>query len=138
MQTTDLSNEWVILQNQFDSYEKYSLIIKLAAISTVALAYFLHHVHLFMFLLILVFWLQDAIWKTFQSRIETRLLQLENYLSAEQNLERGDTKAYQFNSLWMENRPGTAGLIKDYFSQAKRPTVAFPYAVLLVGAFFVG
>jgi hypothetical protein len=37
--TTDyLSLEWQTLQNQFDSYEKYSLIIKLAAIFTTALA----------------------------------------------------------------------------------------------------
>ena len=31
MTQADLSNEWMLLQNQYDSYEKYSLVIKLLA-----------------------------------------------------------------------------------------------------------
>jgi len=33
---------------------------------------------------------------------------------------------------WQARRPGTAGLIKEYLAQSLRPTVAFPYPVLLV------
>lgn len=129
MQTSDLANEWSLLQNQFDSYEKYSLLIKLVSIGILSFAYFTHHLQVF--ILLLVLWLQDAIWKTFQSRIEDRLLQLESYLSGDQSLERTDGKAYQFNSLYVKSRQGTLALIKEYFRQAIRPTVAYPHVVLL-------
>ena len=132
MQTSDLANEWSLLQNQFDSYEKYSLLIKLVSIVIVAISYLTHHLHFFVFVLLLVLWFQDAIWKTFQARIGTRLLQLEESLSGEQSLERTDGKAYQFNSLYEKNRPDTLGLIKEYFCQAIRPTVAYPHVALLL------
>jgi hypothetical protein len=132
MQTSDLASEWSLLQNQFDSYEKYSLFIKLVSIGIVSFAYFTHHIHFFIFILLMVLWLQDAIWKTFQSRIEVRLLQLEDYLSGDQSLERADGKAYQFNSLYLKGRPGTLALINEYFRQAIRPTIAYPHAVLLL------
>lgn len=132
MQTSDLANEWSLLQNQFDSYEKYSLLIKLVSIVILAIAYLTHHLHFFVFILLLVLWFQDAIWKTFQARIETRLLQLEENLSGEQSLERTDGKAYQFNSSYIKHRPDTLGLIKEYFCQAIRPTIAYPHVVLLL------
>ncbi|MDX2463707.1 MAG: hypothetical protein QNK31_04285 [Porticoccus sp.] len=132
MQTSDLANEWSLLQNQLDSYEKYSLLIKLTSIGVLSFAYFTHHLQFFVFILLLVLWVQDAIWKTFQSRIETRLLQLEGYLSGDQSLERTDGKAYQFNSLYIKSRPGTLALMKEYFRQAIRPTVAYPHAALLL------
>lgn len=132
MQTSDLANEWSLLQNQFDSYEKYSLLIKLTSIVILFIAYCTHHLDIFVFILLLVLWLQDAIWKTFQVRIENRLLQLEESLSGEQSLERADEKAYQFNSQYIKHRRGTLGLIKEYFCQAIRPTVAYPHVLLLL------
>lgn len=132
MQTSDLASEWSLLQNQFDSYEKYSLIIKLFSVFILSVAYFTHHLSGFIFLLLLVLWLQDAIWKTFQSRIEIRLLQLEGYLSGDQSLDRTDGKAYQFNREYIEARQGVTGLMNEYFRQAIRPTVAYPYIVLLL------
>lgn len=132
MQTSDLASEWSLLQNQFDSYEKYSLIIKLFSIFILSVAYFTHHLNFFIFSLLLVLWLQDAIWKTFQSRIEIRLLQLEQHLSGDQSLDRTEGKAYQFNSQYIEARLGVAGLMNEYFRQAIRPTVAYPYVVLLL------
>lgn len=132
MQTSDLASEWSLLQNQFDSYEKYSLIIKLFSIFILSVAYFTHHLNGFIFLLLLILWLQDAIWKTFQSRIEIRLLQLEGYLSGDQSLDRTDGKAYQFNREYIEARQGVTGLMNEYLRQAIRPTVAYPYIVLLL------
>ena len=132
MQTSDLANEWSLLQNQFDSYEKYSLLIKLTSIVILFIAYCTHHLDFFVFILLLVLWLQDAIWKTFQARIENRLLQLEENLSGEQSLERADGKAYQFNSAYIKNRPDNLGLIKEYFYQAIRPTIAYPHVILLL------
>ena len=135
MQNTDLKNEWAILQNQFDSYEKYSLIIKLVAIIILAVSGILYHANAIVFFLLLVLWFQDAIWKTFQSRIEVRLLQLERGLSNGDGIESTedqDINPYQYNSLYVKNRPKNSELIKEYLTQAVRPTVAFPHVVLLV------
>jgi hypothetical protein len=40
MNVSNLENEWSVLQNQFDDYEKYSLIIKLVNIGLLSAAYF--------------------------------------------------------------------------------------------------
>ncbi len=132
MTTSLLASEWSLLQNQFDSYEKYSLLIKLSSIGILSAAYFSNHLSVFvLLLLLLILWLQDAIWKTFQARIDARLLQLENYLSNEHSLESRDGIAFQFNSLYAQNRPGSVGLLKEYLRQSLRPTVAFPHIVLI-------
>lgn len=131
MTTSHLASEWSLLQKQFDSYEKYSLLIKLSSIGVLATAYFTNHLSVFVLLLLLILWLQDAIWKTFQARIDARLLQLEDYLSNEHSLENRDGLAFQFNSLYAQNRPGSVGLLKEYLSQSLRPTVAFPHILLI-------
>jgi hypothetical protein len=132
MQKSDLANEWSLLQNQFDSYEKLSLLIKLVSVALLAVAYFSGNLTVFVLFLLLILWLQDAIWKTFQSRIDTRLMQLEGYLSIDQTLETDGSKAYQFNSLYLQDRPSTVGLINEYLRQALRPTIAFPHAMLIL------
>lgn len=132
MQQSDLANEWYLLQNQFDSYEKYSLLIKLAAIGLLCTAYFLNNLDIFILFLLLILWAQDAIWKTFQSRIESRLLQLENYISSEEQISNAEGRAYQFNSLYLLNRPSSIALVKEYLHQAIRPTIAFPHVLLLL------
>lgn len=131
MTTSNFASEWSLLQNQFDSYEKYSLLIKLSSIGILSAAYFTNHLSVFVLLLLLILWLQDAIWKTFQARIDTRLLHLEDYLSNEHDLENCDGIAFQFNSLYAQNRPGNIGLLKEYLGQSLRPTVAFPHIVLV-------
>jgi hypothetical protein len=127
LKTKEIETEWSLLQNQFDSYEKYSLIIKLANTGVLSTAYFLDKMGVFTLFLLLILWMQDAIWKTFQSRIEIRLLQLENSI-----FEASDVKVFQFNSQYLKNRPGVAGLISEYAKQALRPTVAFPHVTLVL------
>jgi len=132
MPTPHLAAEWSLLQNQFDSYEKYSLLIKLFSIGILSAAYFTDHLSIFILCLLLILWFQDAIWKTFQSRIDVRLLQLEAYLANEDNLENPAGKVFQFNSLYLKNRPSSIGLINEYLRQALRPTIAFPHLLLIV------
>ena len=85
--------EWCLLQNQFESYEKHSLYIKLSNIFLVLFAATFNVSAVLTSLLLLVLWIQDAIWKTFQSRIEPRLMKIEKGLRQE------DTDpAFQFNS----------------------------------------
>ncbi len=123
----DLKNEWSILQNQVHSYEQYSLAIKLLNIGLLSAAYISSNMSIFVLCMLLLLWIQDAIWKTYQSRIECRLLQIENCL-----LNNIDKQAYQLNSDYQKNRPGSIALVSEYLRQAIRPTVAFPHAVLIV------
>ncbi|TVO78702.1 hypothetical protein [Sedimenticola selenatireducens] len=134
MVKSDLASEWCLLQNQFDSYEKYSLLIKLVSVVVLSAVFFSNRLSVVVLFLLLILWLQDAIWKTFQSRIENRLLQLEGYLSNKQTPEDGDSRAYQFNSVYSKSRPSTIGLIHEYLHQAIRPTIAFPHVALLLMA----
>lgn len=121
--------EWRVLQNQFDSYEKHSLYIKLLSVILLLTANLSNKVSLFAILVLMILWLQDAIWKTFQSRIETRLLQLEKYI-----LEDNQESEYQFNSEFERARLTGISLIGEYVRQSIRPTVAFPHIVLILVA----
>lgn len=127
MEQQKYKSEWCLLQNQFESYEKHSLYIKLLSIlvllSFVALDIYNESV---LFTLI-VLWMQDAIWKTFQSRIEPRLLQIEQNIRE----EKPDAE-FQFNSEYQKVSNKGLALIVEYARQAMRPTVAFPHVILII------
>jgi hypothetical protein len=129
---TLLGQEWLCLQNQYDSYEKWSLVIKLTNIVLCCLLLASIDERYLVVVPVGIFWLQDAIWKTFQSRIGDRLLLVEEAIAA------GDEdKAMQFNSQWLATRPGALTLITEYLRHALKPTVAYPHAVLVVLTVFV-
>ena len=130
MPRSPFAAEWSILQTQYDSYEKCSLLIKLFAVAVLAAATFVDQRSPIPLALLLVLWLQDAIWKTFQSRIEVRLLELETHLASSETPSAHDARAFQYNRQFADNRPGIAGLLQDYLRQALRPTVAYPHLVL--------
>lgn len=130
MDIKDLKQEWHTLQSATDNFEKFSLVIKLIAISLLFVAYAVGINGSPVAMILACLWLQDAIWKTFQSRHENRLVLLEQAIAngkAEQ--------AYQFNVAFNNTRPSTFGLIKAYLVNALRPTVAFPHVVLIVLTF---
>jgi hypothetical protein len=77
-------------------------------------------------LMVCVFWLQDSIWKTFQGRFENRLLAIEAAIADNHN-EAG----CQFNQAYQQQAYHGVGLILEYLRQALRPTVMYPYIVLL-------
>lgn len=141
LQRQELIQEWQLLQQEFDSYEKYSLLIKLVAV-VLFIYCFSNDVRLWLVLFgLFVLWGQDAIWKTFQSRIEIRLLSLEAALAAIVNEQNESTNssanepsdviiAFQFNLEFAAQRGGIVNLIKEYTAQALRPTVLFPHALL--------
>lgn len=127
---TDISGlhmEWTTLQNQQDSYEKFSLLIKLSNLALISTLLFSHYNSQLLPLLSAILWLQDAIWKTFQNRISVRLLALEHAISTQDS-----EQTMQFNANWSETRPSTTGLIMEYGKQAIRPTMIFPHGVLFV------
>lgn len=126
-----LVNEWNTLQTQSDSYEKHSLYIKLLAIAiTASTALLIAKTSLYIVIILAILWLQDAIWKTFQARISDRLIKVETAL--QETNSANNLPPCQLNSEWLAKRSGFVGLIKEYLCQAVRPTIAFPY-ILLIG-----
>jgi hypothetical protein len=121
-----LGQEWVTLQNNYEQYEKVGLLIKLFAIALSALGFALALHEVVISALLLVLWLQEGIFRTYQARLGGRILRLE------QGVKMGETVAYQLHSEWLASRPGMFGLLAEYGASALRPTVAFPYAALLV------
>lgn len=138
MQANDATVEWTVLQNQFDSYEKYSLLIKITVVSLFVLCAISDLAGEIAAVVIAILWLQDAIWKTFQSRIETRLLKIEFFFANEQADESFTLKPFQLNREYLASRGGLFALCREYLGQAVRPTVAFPYAPLLLLAVGLG
>lgn len=123
--TTPLSQQWQTLHNNYESYEQYSLIIKLVSISLTVLAMTLAVNIMLLFFIIAILWLQEAIWKTYQSRLSDVIIELEKESDG----------AYPLYSQWQENRPSTVKLVNEYINSALKPTVAFPYAPLMVIVF---
>jgi len=124
--SSPLNEEWKILHQDFERYDRYSLLIKLTAVLSsliiVGLAINLWIAIIF----ILVIWLQEGIWRTVQARTAERLLALEEMIKSD-----NQKSAMQFYSNWEATRHSAAGLIKEYLLNALRPTVAYPYIVLL-------
>ena len=114
-----MKDEWLLLQKQHEHYEFAALAIKGAALALLAL-----HAP-FVILLLAVLWLQEAIIKTFQSRLGERLLRLEAML------REGTGQPMQLHTEWLASRPRGLALLGEYLRSACRPTVAFPYPVLM-------
>ena len=122
---TPLNQQWQTLHNNYESYEQYSLIIKLVTISLTVVAMTLALNMMILFFIIAILWLQEGIWKTYQSRLRDVIIKLE----------KESDNAYPLYSQWQENRPSITKLVNEYINSALKPTVAFPYAPLMVIAF---
>lgn len=124
-----LAQEWVTLQNNYERYEGGALLIKLSAVLVFAAIAGWGFGPWPGAALVLLLWLQEGIFRTFQSRLGVRLLELEKSLAGNAGDAAG---AFQLHSRWLAARGSTAGLLAEYIGSACRPTVAFPYAVLLL------
>ncbi|WP_440905289.1 hypothetical protein ACMZOO_02810 [Catenovulum sp. SX2] len=112
--------EWQTLQQAYDKYEFGSLAIKLLAVILTFVGLITNMQVCLLLAVVAILWLQDGIWKTFQSRFEVRLLQIEQ-----------NPCAPAFNTEWQKQRPGVFGLVKAYLCNSLKPTVMYPYIVLL-------
>ena len=128
-ETPALSQEWNILQNNYEQYEKSALLIKLTGIVLCTLSTVIAVHEILISTIILVLWMQEGIFRTYQSRLGERILCIERLIK--QNTSEDGT-AFQLHSTWLATRPGAVGLIAEYAKSAMRPTVAFPYVVLLL------
>ncbi len=124
---TDFQNEWAILHSDIEKYQRFSLIIKLFSILTCTLSIAFSINTFVTIFIILVLWLQDGIWVTFQQRLESRVLVIEDSIK---NLK--NNNAFQLYSEWQSNRPGSIKLLTEYTLNSLKPTVAYPYIALIV------
>lgn len=128
-QACGLAHEWAVLQHNHEQHERNSLLIKLAGVALLAASPALALSVPASVALLLVLWLQEAILRTFQARLGERILRIE------QLLREGAAQSAapcQLHSEWLASRPGLAGLLGEYGKNMLRPTVAFPYAVLVL------
>lgn len=122
-----LKDEWKLLQTQFEESEKWALIIKISAVA-LTITFFLSPLSgLALLALILVLWFMEGMWKTYQSRLAERLLVVESFI--QQGLE---SEAMKLHSDWKSSRPDNLTLVMEYVSNSLKPTVAFPYAPLIL------
>lgn len=122
MDVSPLGAEWVALQQDHERYEASALLVKLVAVVLSTLGIALSWPALAAILPLPVLWLQEGILRTSQSRLGARLLRIES----------GTSDAFRLHIEWQAGRPGVVALVAEYVRNALRPTVAFPYAALLV------
>ncbi|OUR98046.1 hypothetical protein A9Q81_12360 [Gammaproteobacteria bacterium 42_54_T18] len=128
----DLSIEWQILHSDYEKYEQYALLIKLFSVGLCLLCIALSIDSYLSLMLILTLWFQEGIWKTYQARSGERLLTIEAALKNPPKDAIGTpTIPFSFYSTWETQKPGTVGLIIEYISNALRPTVMYPYVILI-------
>lgn len=122
-----LSQEWQTLQQCHEQHEKNALLIKLACVALCTFALGLQMPMAWLGFCVVLLWGQEAIFKTYQSRIADRLLRVEQLLAQ----ATPEQPAMQLHTEWIAQRPHAFGLMASYVSSACKPTVAFPYVPML-------
>ena len=130
--TPMLSQEWLALQSQYEQYERGALLIKLVCLVLFATGLMLTFNLILAALFVLIFWLQEGIFRTYQTRLGSRILQVEAGLKPGLHQDGGACQPFQLHSEWLRTRPSAMGLLCEYAKNAARPTVAFPYLILLL------
>ena len=123
-----LSQEWQTLQNNHEQYEKGSLLIKLTCLVLWAGGLAANIDPAWIAVLVLMCWFQDGIYKTYQARLAQRLLCVESLIRENQP----NSHPMQLYFEWLTLRKRGIGLLLEYAMSACRPTVAYPYAVILL------
>ncbi len=139
---TALNQEWIALQNNYEQYEWMGLAVKLFSVALALLGLTLQLSLLVVMVLLILVWLQEGILRTFQNRLGLRLLHVESLMRVPSGDavpldtvgSRGvDNLPFQLHSQWQTQRSRGLKLIREYASNALRPTVAFPHGVIVAG-----
>jgi hypothetical protein len=126
---TLLGQEWQTLQNNHEQHEKNALLIKLTCLSLCVAGLATGVSFAALGVMVVLCWLQEGIFKTYQARLAERLLRVELLLRQPPPTL---PEAMQLHSAWSASRLGGARLVAGYAASACRPTVAFPYVPLLM------
>ena len=128
--TAALSHEWSTLQNNYEQMERNALLVKLAAVVLCMGGYALGVPYELIGGTALLLWVQESLCRTSQARLGERIVRVEALVKNAASA----SSACQLHSDWLASRKGGLGLLGEYAAHALRPSVAFPYAVLLVVA----
>jgi len=123
-----LGLEWQTLQDNHERHEQNALLIKLGCLALCVAGLASGLAPAWIAFTILLCWMQEGIFKTYQTRLADRLLKIENLLGHRETTQ----PAMQLHAEWVASRPGGSTLIAGYVASACRPTVAFPYLPMLV------
>ncbi len=128
-----LHEQWQTLHNSHESFEQYALIIKLVAITSTLLVFTFSVSTPIALLLIATLWLQEGIWKTFQSRTAGAIMAIEEKFALnESEQSNGLDQPYLLYKQWQANRPNTKAMITEYIQNSLKPTVIYPYLPLML------
>jgi len=116
--------EWLQLQQSYDQMEKHALWLRLLCLTLWLWLVQTESTVVLQAGLIGFCWLNEALWKAQQDRAGARLLALET--ASREGLD----IACQWQSSWLAQRPGVAGLIGGYIKAGLKPTVAVSYLIL--------
>ena len=126
-QSSSIEHEWLALHRAFEAHERNALWIKLIAIVLCGGAVILSLNEYFVSTLVVTLWIQEAVIRTFQSRLGSRILRVEQLIR--DNVPGG---AFQLHSEWLAQRKRGAAMLGEYAVNALRPTVAYPYIALIL------
>lgn len=128
-----LGLEWATLQNNVERYETGALALKWSAMLLAVLGLGLNFPLSLISAVILLIWLQEAVYRTFQARLGRRIVRVETLVrQACGPAKDAVAPPFQLHSEWLESRSSGLGLIREYLASALRPTVAYPYALVLL------
>lgn len=131
-----LQQEWLTLQQQYERYESGGLHIKLFTVALTVFGLVTTVPAVWLCGLVALLWLQEGIYRTFQSRLGQRILRVEGLIrqvASASSAGQQQGGAFQLHSEWLASRQGALGLVREYVRSACRPTVAYPYLLLMSG-----
>jgi hypothetical protein len=129
-----LSQQWLSLHNDHEQYERYALLIKLFTIAMTLTSFVFSMPLLIITVLLVITWLLEGIWKTFQARTASAIITIEKQLLDNEVIEEGKKPVtyYGIYSQWQANRRDLNTLLREYITSSLKPTVLFPYMLLLM------
>jgi|MDSY01.2.fsa_nt_gb hypothetical protein len=129
-----LSQQWLSLHNDHEQYERYALLIKLFAIVITLTSFVFSMPPLITTVLLVITWLLEGVWKTFQARTASAIITIEKKLIENEVIEEGKKPVtyYSMYSQWQANRRDLNTLFREYITSSLKPTVLFPYLLLLM------
>ena len=131
IELASLHSQWLGLHDSIEKYEQWALIIKLTALITCVIAFIFNLAIIVTLAFIALFWLQEAIWKTYQARLTNAITHLESQLNTSNEL-----LISPLYSQWQANRGGILTLIAEYLESSLKPTVMLPYLPLIIISLF--
>jgi hypothetical protein len=120
--------EWLLIQQSYDKQEQQALWLKVVTI-LVWLWLLKNAAGIELQLGVIgLFWLHEALLKTWQQRAANRLLQLEQAILQAQDI------CCQWHSQWQYQCQSPLQLVLGYAKQAAKPTVAVTYLALIAAS----